>query len=94
MCDPVLGDNGKLYVPADLVGIYRDTVLPLADIVTPNQFECEQLSGVTVRTRADLLAACDALHKLGPETVVVTSSSVGAEGMSTLVLSTTHGATV
>ncbi|KAJ9595624.1 hypothetical protein L9F63_013176 [Diploptera punctata] len=45
VCDPVLGDNGKLYVPEELVGIYRNTILPLADIITPNQFEAELLSG-------------------------------------------------
>ncbi|CAF4002559.1 unnamed protein product, partial [Rotaria sp. Silwood1] len=34
LCDPVIGDNGELNV-----------VLPLADIVTPNDFELEQLLG-------------------------------------------------
>ena len=45
LCDPVLGDNGKLYVPADLVDVYRTKLLPLAHIITPNQFECEALLG-------------------------------------------------
>ena len=49
MCDPVLGDDGKLYVPADLVPIYRDEALPLASILTPNGFEVEQLTGQTLR---------------------------------------------
>lgn len=29
VCDPVLGDNGKFYVPRELVDIYRRDVLPL-----------------------------------------------------------------
>ena len=45
VCDPVLGDNGKLYVPEELVGLYEKEVVPLADILTPNQFEVEQLTG-------------------------------------------------
>ncbi len=36
ICDPVLGDNGKLYVPAELVGLFRDVIVPKASIVTPN----------------------------------------------------------
>jgi pyridoxine kinase len=36
-----MGDNGKMYVPEELLGIYKDTILPLADIITPNQFEVE-----------------------------------------------------
>lgn len=39
MCDPVLGDNGKMYVPESLLPIYRELIIPLADIVTPNQYE-------------------------------------------------------
>jgi pyridoxine kinase len=37
VCDPVLGDNGKLYVPEELIAIYRDEVVPLASVLTPNQ---------------------------------------------------------
>lgn len=29
------------YVPQELVPVYRDKIVPLADIVTPNQFELE-----------------------------------------------------
>ena len=29
------------YVPEDLLPIYRDDILPLADVITPNQFEAE-----------------------------------------------------
>lgn len=36
-----MGDNGKMYVPNELLDIYRDEIIPLADIVTPNQFELE-----------------------------------------------------
>ena len=39
VCDPVLGDDGSLYVPEALVALYRDKVAPLATVMTPNQFE-------------------------------------------------------
>ena len=45
VCDPVLGDHGKLYVPAELVEIYKKDVVPLATLLTPNQFELELLNG-------------------------------------------------
>jgi pyridoxine kinase len=47
--DPVLGDNGRIYVDNKLVTAMRDNLLPLANFVTPNQFELELLSGKTVR---------------------------------------------
>lgn len=70
MCDPVLGDDGRLYVPPELVGVYRDKVVPQADLLTPNQFELEQLAGCSVTTVAEAAAACKKLHDLGVNTIV------------------------
>jgi pyridoxine kinase len=72
----VFGDHGKLYVPAELVEIYRNDVIPLANIVTPNQFEAEQLTGIAIEYSEDAKRAIDALNALnalGPELVVMTS---------------------
>ncbi|ODA81820.1 hypothetical protein RJ55_00325 [Drechmeria coniospora] len=38
--DPVMGDNGKIYVAEDVVPAYKSLV-PLADLILPNQFEAE-----------------------------------------------------
>jgi pyridoxine kinase len=38
--DPVMGDNGNLYVAPDVVPVYRSLVHH-ADLVLPNQFEAE-----------------------------------------------------
>jgi pyridoxine kinase len=38
-CDPVMGDEGKLYVPPELVGVYKKEVVPLAAVLLPNGFE-------------------------------------------------------
>lgn len=73
VCDPVLGDAGEFYVPTELVKVYRDQVIPLADVVTPNQFEVEQLTGIAVKTVDDALQACSALHDIGPNLVFITS---------------------
>jgi pyridoxine kinase len=73
----VLGDEGKLYVPDDLVAVYREDVVALATILTPNQFECELLSGLKVTTEPEALVACDALHARGPQLILLTSCSFG-----------------
>jgi pyridoxine kinase len=73
-CDPVIGDVGKgVYVRAGLPELIRDRALPRADIVTPNQFELEYLSGIACGTRAGAKAAAAALQAGGPRTVLVTS---------------------
>jgi pyridoxine kinase len=75
-CDPVIGDAGKVYVQAGVPEFVRDRLVPVADVLTPNQFELETLSGTKVRSIADVERACDALHAKGPGIVLVTSLRV------------------
>ena len=72
-CDPVMGDNGKLYVKAEIADIYRSEVVPLADIVKLNKTEAEVLTGLTIESNADINKVLDALHAMGPKTVIVSS---------------------
>lgn len=73
-CDPVIGDVGRgVFVRPGIPEFMRDRAVPVADIVTPNQFELEYLSGMTVKTLADACKAADAVHKLGPKTILLTS---------------------
>ena len=41
VCDPVMGDDSRLYVPEELVPIFREELCPLADVLTPNHYEAE-----------------------------------------------------
>lgn len=81
VCDPVMGDNGKMYVPEDLMPVYRDVIVPKADIVTPNQFEAELLTDIKITSEADALRAMQCLHDKGPNTVVLSSTNLGSEGV-------------
>lgn len=86
VCDPVLGDHGKFYVPPELVGIYRDALVPLATLLTPNQFEAEQLSGVRIVDVPSAVEAMARLHALGAKSVVITSGALPEGGDAHLVL--------
>ncbi len=73
-CDPVIGDVGRdIYVRQGIPEFMRDHAVPAADIVAPNQFELDYLTGRTSATRRDALAAIDAVHALGPKVIMVTS---------------------
>ena len=73
-CDPVMGDVGRgFFVREGIPEYLRDSVMPQADILTPNQFELDYLAGMTVRSETDLLEAVARLRKRGPSTVLVTS---------------------
>jgi len=74
-CDPVMGDVGRGFFVADgIPEMYRDRIVGKADIITPNQFELEFLTGKPASTLDELLEAADALRAKGPGTVLVTSA--------------------
>ncbi|KAF1969196.1 Ribokinase-like protein [Bimuria novae-zelandiae CBS 107.79] len=60
--DPVMGDNGKLYIPEDEVPEYK-ALLRDADLILPNQFEAEMLAETTITDLDSLAAAIQILHK-------------------------------
>jgi pyridoxine kinase len=73
-CDPVIGDVGPgEYVRAGIAEFLRARALPAADVITPNQFELERLSGQGSATLAAALAAAATLRTRGPQAVLVTS---------------------
>lgn len=73
-CDPVFGDEpGGAYAAAEIVEAFRERLVPVADIATPNVFELAHLTGRTVHDPSSALAAARAL---GPETVLCTSVPV------------------
>jgi pyridoxine kinase len=73
-CDPVMGDVGRgMFVRPGIPEFLRDTVVPAANILTPNHFELDFLAGTTTTTLAEVLAAVDAVRAQGPRDVLVTS---------------------
>ena len=70
--DPVAASqHGDALLRPDALAALRDLVIPLATIVTPNLGEVRLLTGVDVRSRADMAEAAQALHALGPQWVLV-----------------------
>jgi len=76
LCDPVLGDEGRLYVDGDLAAAMRDRLVPHADLVTPNRFELGWLTGREVHSLETAIEAAQALRQQGPDIVVCTSAAV------------------
>ena len=72
-CDPVLGDiDTGVYVKPGIDIFFRERAIPAADLVTPNHFELELLTGRKISTMAEALTAARALLK-GPRLALITS---------------------
>ncbi len=78
-CDPVMGNaKSGCFVDPAIPQIIRERVVPVADIVTPNQFELGFLTGREQigsgpAELTEILAAADEARQLGPSTILVTS---------------------
>ncbi|CCE82736.1 Piso0_002478 [Millerozyma farinosa CBS 7064] len=80
--DPVLGDNGKLYVSEKVIPLYEKILgTGFVSLTTPNQFEFELLSGVKITSKQSLKEAIQTFYaKFKVPNVVI--SSVTLDGKS------------
>jgi len=73
-CDPVMGNaKSGCFVAPSIPVLLREKVVPVADIITPNQFELGFLTGTEPATIDETLDAADRARAMGPRTVLVTS---------------------
>ena len=94
-CDPVIGDVGRgVFVQPGIAAFFREHLLPRADIITPNQFELENLSGLASQSLSQARHAIDALHRLGPKIILVTSLETQQTPQDCLDLIASDGADV
>ena len=74
VCDPVMGDEDRgIYVRPGIPELFRERIVPAADIITPNRFELAYLANREVRSLAEARAAAEAVRRAGPGIVVATS---------------------
>jgi hydroxymethylpyrimidine/phosphomethylpyrimidine kinase len=83
--DPVgVSKHGDSLLAADALDAVRRMLLPVATVVTPNLYEVEQLTGVRVRTAAELREAAEAVHALGPRWVLVKGGHLDGDAVDLL----------
>ena len=91
-CDPVMGEKGRgVYVRQGIPEFFRDRALASADIVIPNPFELEFLSGRAIDGIASARDAARAILARGPRLVVV-SGLPGPDGTIGVLAVTRDGA--
>lgn len=73
-CDPVMGNaKSGCFVAPEIPILLRERVVPVADIITPNQFELGFLTDTSPLSIDDTLRSVDLARAMGPSTVLVTS---------------------
>jgi hydroxymethylpyrimidine/phosphomethylpyrimidine kinase len=70
--DPVMvSRTGAPLIDAAAIAMLRDRLLPLATVLTPNRYEAQILSGLSIDSLADMETAAQKIYQLGAKTVLV-----------------------
>ncbi|KAL8114704.1 thiamine biosynthetic bifunctional enzyme TH1, chloroplastic-like [Apium graveolens] len=78
--DPVMvSTSGDVLAGPSILDTFRDQLLPMADIVTPNLKEASALlGGIKLQTVSDMRSAAKSIHSMGPRNVLVKGGDLPA----------------
>ncbi|RLB24790.1 MAG: bifunctional hydroxymethylpyrimidine kinase/phosphomethylpyrimidine kinase [Deltaproteobacteria bacterium] len=69
--DPVLrASRGRPLIESEALVFLRENLLPLTDVVTPNLYEAEVLSGIRLTSTQDMEEAALRIAQMGPNVVI------------------------
>ncbi|MBD1860590.1 MULTISPECIES: bifunctional hydroxymethylpyrimidine kinase/phosphomethylpyrimidine kinase [Trichocoleus] len=78
--DPVMvSRTGAQLIDDSAIATLRDALIPQAVIVTPNRYEAQLLSGLTIVTLDDMQAAAQRIYQLGAKAVLVKGGGMAGE---------------
>jgi pyridoxine kinase len=82
LLDPVMGDDGELYVSKDVIPIYQQVLKSGAvSLITPNHYEVELLTGVLITDFKSARAALEIFYeKYNVDNIVISSIPSIVEG--------------
>ena len=85
--DPVMvSETGAQLIAPEAVRLIVERLIPIADVVTPNAYEAEALTGVKVTRLEDLYTAARAMLELGANCVIVKGGHIEGNAAIDLLL--------
>ncbi|MBD0268247.1 MAG: bifunctional hydroxymethylpyrimidine kinase/phosphomethylpyrimidine kinase [Cyanobacteria bacterium Co-bin8] len=78
--DPVMvSRSGAQLIDDDAIATLRQSLVPLATVLTPNRYEAQILSGFEIHTLEDMQAAAQAIYQQGPKAVLVKGGGMAGD---------------
>ncbi|PTD93935.1 bifunctional hydroxymethylpyrimidine kinase/phosphomethylpyrimidine kinase [archaeon SCG-AAA382B04] len=75
--DPVMvAESGDLLLERDAVETFKDELLGISEVLTPNSAETQVISGIEIEDEESLLESGRRILELGPSNVVVTGGGI------------------
>lgn len=67
----IITKHGAMLLEQSAYELFRQRIIPLAEVITPNFYEAQKLTDMTIANRNDQLAAAQKLQAMGAKNVVV-----------------------
>lgn len=80
----MLSKSGRPLLLPEAVEIFKQRIVPLADVLTPNLPEAEALTGIRVDDASSMLEAAKRLHELGGGSIVIKGGHLDGEALDIL----------
>ena len=78
--DPVMvSRTGAQLIDDDAIATLREALIPQAAIVTPNRYEAQLLSGLSIHTLDDMWDAAQQIYQLGAKAVLVKGGGMAGD---------------
>jgi len=82
ICDPVMiASSGRALIGKDVIGLMKEYLLPLVDLLTPNISEAEVLTNRKITTDAEVMGAAKDILAMGVKAVVIKGYDSGNDYM-------------
>jgi hydroxymethylpyrimidine/phosphomethylpyrimidine kinase len=81
----MVAKGGHTLLAAEAVDILRRRLLPLSAVITPNLPEAEALTGLTIRTEADMRVAATAIRAMGAPAVLLKGGHLESDTVTDLL---------
>lgn len=92
VCDPVMGDIEKGCIVAyEVTDKLVNTLMPIADVIVPNQFELSQFTGISIDSLESAVQACEQALRSGPKMVLVKHRHSLSDNCFSIMLATEEG---
>jgi len=83
--DPVMiSKHGQPLLDDNAVRVLVDRLVPLAFLITPNRFEAERMTGITIRSRQDMASAAAAIGRQGANNVLIKGGDLAGQSVDLL----------
>ena len=83
--DPVFfSKSGDSLIKDDAVVVLKEKLIPICDVITPNIYEAELLSGFSIRNPEDMRKASEILYLLGCKAVIIKGGHLKGDAVDVL----------